>query len=342
LKNSYQIITLFCFVIGLFIYPACAVAEDPSKTAEQPVVEQTSESENTVVAKVNGKEIKNSELTQALNTVVAQNPQLRAAMSSEDQMKEFKTQVLQQLVSTELLTQEGKKLKINDLDQQVDETYKNVKANFPNEEDFQKSLEIQNMTEEDLRIEIEKGVRIQNLIDQNVQKDISIPEKDAKAFYDTNKDKFVEKESVKASHILIQVEKDAEKEKDKEAREKIDGLLKRAKKGEDFAALAKENSEDPSAERNSGDLGYFSKGQMVPEFEDAAFALKVGDISDVVKSSFGYHIIKCEDKKPERTVPYEEAQERITQYLENTAVQAKLTEYLETLKQAGNVEILLK
>jgi peptidyl-prolyl cis-trans isomerase C len=329
-------------VIGLFIFPACAVAEDPVKTTEKSDTEQTADTGKMVVAKVNKTEILESDLDQAINTVVAQNPQLQSLMSSDDQMKEFKAQVLQQLISTELLAQEGKKLNIKDLDQQVDEAYKKVKANFPNEEDFQKSLTLQNMTEADLRKEIENSVRIQNLIDQNVKKDVSVSEEETKSFYDKNQDKFIEKESVKASHILVQSDKDTEKEKDEKAREKIDGLLKRAKNGEDFAALAKENSEDPSAERNSGELGYFSKGQMVPEFEDAAFALKVGEISDVVKTPFGYHIIKCEDKKPERTVPYEEAHDKITQYLESAAVQTKIAEYLEILKEEGQVEVMLK
>ena len=104
---------------------------------------------------------------------------------------------------------------------------------------------------------------------------------DAKDFYDKNPDKFKQPETVRASHILIRVDEGRTRPRKKEARAKIDGVLKRAKAGEDFAALAKENSEDGSAAQG-GDLGFFPRGQMVPAFDQAAFALKPGEISDVV------------------------------------------------------------
>ena len=116
-------------------------------------------------------------------------------------------------------------------------------------------------------------------------------EAEAKDFYDKNPDKFKQGEGVRASHILVMANESADEATKKKARAKIDAVLKRVSAGEDFAVLAKENSEDGSKDQG-GDLGFFTKGQMVPAFDEAAFALKPGEISDVVTTQFGYHIIK--------------------------------------------------
>jgi len=341
-------IMVYLFLLaGIFLAPSSLWADDPVKKADGAQQQEKAKTENAVVAKVNGAAIKESELTKNINQVLAQNPQMGAMVSSEDKMKDFRLKVLQDLITTELLSQEGKKLKIKDLDQQVDEEYKKLRSNLPKEEDFQAALKEHNMTEKDLRKDIEKGIRIQKVVNDQVEqikKNVSVSEQDIKAFYNdaANKDKFMQKESVKASHILIKVAKDATKEDDAKAQKKIKELLKRAKKGEDFAKLAKENSEDPTAAQNSGELGYFSTEEMVPEFAKAAFALKPGEISDVVKTSFGYHIIKSEDKKPEQMTPYDEVKDKVAKFLENSAVQSKLLEYVDTLKKSAKIEVLLK
>ena len=341
-------IMVYLFLLaGIFLAPSSLWADDPVKKADGAQQQEKAKTENAVVAKVNGAAIKESELTKNINQVLAQNPQMGAMVSSEDKMKDFRLKVLQDLITTELLSQEGKKLKIKDLDQQVDEEYKKLRSNLPKEEDFQAALKEHNMTEKDLRKDIEKGIRIQKVVNDQVEqikKNVSVSEQDIKAFYNdaANKEKFMQKESVKASHILIKVAKDATKEDDAKAQKKIKELLKRAKKGEDFAKLAKENSEDPTAAQNSGELGYFSTEEMVPEFAKAAFALKPGEISDVVKTSFGYHIIKSEDKKPEQMTPYDEVKDKVAKFLENSAVQSKLLEYVDTLKKSAKIEVLLK
>lgn len=294
---------------------------------------------DTVVAKVNGTEIMNSEIDRALQTAVAQNPQLAAVMASGDQADAFRTNLLDQLIATELLYQEGKKLKIKNMKELVDAQQQELKNRFPNAGDFETALKEQNLTETLLRERIEKGIRIQKLIDENVKDGITVPDQEIKSFYEENKDKFVEQESVKASHILIRVEKESDEAAGQDALKKTEALLKRARAGEDFAALAKENSEDPSAAQNSGDLGYFSKEQMVPEFSEAAFALKVGDISNVVKTPYGYHIIKCEDKKPQRQVPFDEVREDIAQYKQDMAFQTRLSDYIGTLRKSADVSL---
>jgi foldase protein PrsA len=137
------------------------------------------------------------------------------------------------------------------------------------------------MTIDYLRDTIRKDILVSKL-QEKLTADVKVTDEEVATYYGANQDQFI---SVKASHILIE---------DEEAAKKI---LERVKKGENFNELALQNSTDPSAKENKGDLGYFRKGQMVEEFETAAFALKPGEISDLVKTDYGYHIIKVEDKK---------------------------------------------
>lgn len=346
-QHPIRIVVYLFLAIGIYLAPQSLWADDPVKKADSAQQQEKAKTGDAVVAKINGAAIKDSELTKNINQIFAQNPQMAAIASSEDQMKDLRMKVLQDLITTEVLSQEGKKQKIKDLDQQVDETYKKLRASLPKEEDFQAALKEHNITEKDLRKDIEKEVRIQKVVNDQIgeiKKNVSISEQEVQSFYNdpANKDKFMQKESVKASHILIKVAKDATKEDDAKAQKKIKDLLKRAKKGEDFAKLAKENSEDPSAAQNSGELGYFSTEDMVPEFATAAFAMKPGEISDVVKTPFGYHIIKSEDKKPAQMVPYDEVKDKISKFLENSAIQSKLLEYIDSLKNSAKIEVLLK
>lgn len=159
-------------------------------------------------------------------------------------------------------------------DKEVQDEIKRLKSGFSNEDDFNNQM-AQNYnvtTSEDLNRFIEQTLLRYKAIADGVK----VSDKQLEKYYKENKDNYL---TIEASHILVEKKEDAEK------------LLKELKGGADFAKLAKENSKDGSA-LNGGVLGAFGKGQMVPEFEEAAFALKVGEISDVVKTDYGYHIIK--------------------------------------------------
>jgi len=144
-----------------------------------------------------------------------------------------------------------------------------------------------------------------------------------------------------ASHILIKAEQDADKAKTLEAKEKIEMIQKRVKKGDDFAALAKEFSEGPSAPKG-GDLGYFGPGRMVKPFETAAFKMEPGEVSDIVKTRFGYHLIKVMDKKPAKQVTFEEVQDKLQQFLKQQKVQKEVEAYIKQLKESAKIERFLK
>ncbi len=141
---------------------------------------------------------------------------------------------------------------------------------------------------------------------------IKVTEQEVRDYYDVHLENYKVKDQVKARHILFKLEEGADEAQEKKVREKASSVLAKARKGEDFAELAKKYSEGPSKDAG-GDLGYFSKGQMVKPFEDAVFNLKKGEISDLVKTPFGYHIILVEDVKESRTKELGEVREEITE-----------------------------
>jgi peptidyl-prolyl cis-trans isomerase D len=170
-------------------------------------------------------------------------------------------------------------------------------------------------------------------VDQ-VRQQVTVPDADMQAFYQQNIAQYTTPEQLAASHILFRLD---DKEEDA-VRKQAEEVLKRAKAGEDFAALAKQFSEDESNNMNGGSLGEFGRGTMVPEFDQAAFALKSGEISDLVKTAFGFHIIKVERNQPASTRPLDEVRAEIEDQLKWQQAQAQAETTAKTL--AGQVKSL--
>ncbi len=196
------------------------------------------------------------------------------------------------------------------------------------------------ISEADVKTQIERGMLIQELIDTQIAEKVVIPEKEVKGYYDSHPDSFKQPEQVRASHILMKIDPQADASQKAAGRKKLEELRQRLVKGEDFVSLAREFSEGPSSVKG-GDLGYFGRGQMVKPFEDAAFALNVGELSDVVETRFGYHLIKVTGKKPETVVAYADIKERLQQYLKDEKVQQEVSAYVEDLKTKAKVERFL-
>ena len=168
-----------------------------------------------------------------------------------------------------------------------------------------------------------------------VKKSITLNEKDVKSYYDNNAAKFAEKEERRASHILINASKDMPAAERKKAREQADALLAQVRKTPaSFADVAKKNSQDPGSAANGGDLNYFAKGAMVKPFEDAVFAMKTGDISDVVESDFGFHIIKLTEIKGGKQRSFEELKATIEADLKTQEAQKKFPEMADSFTNA--------
>lgn len=288
-----------------------------------------------VVARVNGTAIDALELRRAKKVL------LRGQTAPAEQQAALDKQALEQLISAELLHQAAAKLELADLDKQIDAKVAQGKARFKDEPEFAKAIKDLEMDEKDLREYTRRDLLISRFVETTFVSKVSVSEAEIRSFYDKNLDKFKRDETVKASHILIGADNTASADDKKKAREKAEKLRKELAGGADFATLAKGNSTCPSSQQG-GDLGFFGKGQMVPPFEKAALALKPGEISDVVETQFGYHIIKLTERKPAATTDYGEVKAKIEEFLKGQKVNEAIQKYLADARKTAKIEILLK
>ena len=291
------------------------------------------------VAVVNGVNIASKDFNQALNYYLQMVAQ-RGQQIPESQMPEIKNAILENLIITELLFQESKQKGIQVNAEDVTKQLQSIKQQVPSEAEFKKLLGENQITESDLRLQIERDMAIQQLINKEVAQKVMISDEESKTYYDTHPQSFVQPEQVRASHILIKVDADATEAQKTEARKKITAIQQKLKKGEDFASLAENYSEDTTSKKG-GDLGYFGRGQMVEPFEEAAFSLKPNEISDIVETQYGYHLIKVVDKKPEAKLTYAEVKDRLDQYLKQQKLQSAEKLYIDNLRKNAAVEKFL-
>lgn len=289
------------------------------------------------VATVNGVIIGEKELSQELAMLKQQMAGRVSAEQLGSMEPMLKQQAVANLVNRALLTEAAKNEDIAISDDQVDAKYEEIRANFPDEETFIAQLSRSNMTVDEFRVEVERGMKLEELVNIKTA-DISAPTaEEAKEFYASNSDRFTTPERVRASHILITVaETDTEITREQK-KAKIDDLHAQLVAGADLAALAMANSDCPSKDKG-GDLGFFGRGQMVKPFEDAAYALDVGQISPVVETQFGYHVIKVTEKEEAGTTDFSEVEASIIDYLADMKKQDEMNTYMTSLRDASSIE----
>jgi peptidyl-prolyl cis-trans isomerase C len=289
-----------------------------------------------VVARVNGEPVKKDEFEQMLKTMERQAGQPIPA----ERRDEIIRNALDQMITYKVLSHESRNRGIKVEDADIEAKLADIKKQFPTEAAFQQALKDRNMTVEKVREDARVDLSVTRLMDAEVATVPGPSDAEAKDFYDKNPDKFKEPEQVRASHILVRVDEKADAATKKRARAEIDSVLKQIRSGGDFAKLAQEHSQDGSAAQG-GDLDYFPRGKMVEPFNKVAFELKPGQVSDVVQTQFGYHIIKVVDHKDGRTVPFEEAQPRIKDYLTGQKKQQHADAFIDGLKKKFKVEVLI-
>lgn len=288
-------------------------------------------------ALVNGVDISNEDVNRQMFALEQHFLSTQGTAIRPDMVPELRNKILDELIDKELLYQESLKKGIEIEETTVDERMNMLKGRFPNEETFQDEMNQMNLSEATLRSQIKKDLTVQKLVEKEILVKVTVSDEDSKSFYDSRPDLFKEPEKVRASHILLRLEEDTDPIAKEKQREKLEGVKKRIGKGEDFASLAKEFSQCPSAEKG-GDLGYFERGKMVKPFEDAAFSMKQGELSDIVESPFGFHLIKLTDRSEARTVSYDESKERIKQHLQRVKFSEEKDVYVSDLKRKGKVE----
>ena len=295
-----------------------------------------------VVATVNGKEIsvKQYETNLALYKQSIESMYGTSIWDTEVEKgvkykDKFKDLMLDQIIDMEIIYEQAKKDNLLPSEKEVNDSYKELKSSIDADEEYKKSLEKIGVTDEFLKEQQEQDLALQKFKD-SFDKETKVSDEEIQKYYDANEKDFY-KDEVKASHILISTVDESgnalSDAKKKEAKAKAEEVLKKVKAGEEFATLAKEYSDDKGSGSQGGDLGFFGKGVMVQEFEEAVYALKIGEVSEIVESQFGYHIIKLTDKVDEQQ-PVSEVEESI----KTTLLNDKYIQAIEKLRKEAKVE----
>lgn len=246
--------------------------------------------------------------------------------SDNDYAGYYKAQIINGLVETELMVQDAKNKGIEVSDDDIASFKQDlIDQTYGSEENFQSYLDEYNISDDMVNRMIEEKLYYDQYLDK-IKEDITV---DPETYYNENSDQFDVADQVKARHILVDDEDTAK------------DIIKQLDDGADFAELAKEYSTDTATAQDGGELGYFTADQMITEFSDAAFALEPGQYTEEpVKTTYGYHIILCEDKKAAHHQTYDEVKDDLTEQLTNQQVQSKYYELMEQLRSDATIEYL--
>jgi peptidyl-prolyl cis-trans isomerase C len=321
--------------------PASTQPAGPNAPVQaKPVPEQLP----ATIARVNGEAINKDEFERAVKSLEARAGQAVPA----DKRAEVLRGLLNQMIAYKLLLQESKSLRVNVTDADVDARLKQIQGQFPNEQAFTKALGDQGVNVQQLKNDQKQQLLVAKVLDTQVAPKVSVSDNDVEDFYTKNPDQFKEPENAHLQHILIGTPPNADAAVKGKAKAEATAILKQIKAGADFQKLAKEKSQDRGSAPNGGDLppiargGQVSGGGMVPqEFVDAAFKLKPGQVSPVVETQAGFHIIKMVEHRDGRVIPLQEVKPQITQSLKEQQGNQKTEAYIESLKAKSKIEILI-
>jgi peptidyl-prolyl cis-trans isomerase C len=287
-----------------------------------------------VLARINGEPVTKVDFDRFIKNLEA----TRGPIPQERRHEIYRA-ALDQLITYNVMKQEATSRKVEIADADLESRVQQMQGKMTAEQ-FNKALAERDTSATQLRTDTRRDMMIRKMMEGEAASVAEATEPEAKDFYDKNPDKFKQGELLRASHILVKADEQADEATKKQARAKIDDILERVRAGEDFAKLARENSDDGSKDQG-GDLGFFRRGQMVPPFDQAAFALQPGEISDVVTTQFGYHIIKSVERKDAQVVPYDKVQPQILKFLSDKKKQDRVNAFIEELKQRAKIEVLV-
>ncbi len=312
--------------------PSHAVIADPDAKSDTKEAVQT-EPERVIVARVNGQPIYRDQLEKRIRNSMRQ---VRGfGFSKKEQALVTRASLeraLDEEIAAELFYQEGKKLEIPDAAERIAKEVARIKASLTDEQKKKISDDdIQEYAER--RFYIHQYMAFKDLINPQV------PEEEVRAYYERTKQGYVSKETaVSVRHILVSLGKDASEEERKQAREKIEQARALLREGKDFVEVVKQFSEDASA-YSGGLLGYIKPGYMPPEFDQVAFSLKPGEISDIVETKYGYHLLKVLDIRPKGTIKsYESLRDFFARYLSDELKIRKAPAHAKELREQANIE----
>jgi parvulin-like peptidyl-prolyl isomerase len=306
-----------------------------SVLAADPVPATTTASAPAVVT-VNGKTLSTGDLqkeSQALMAQVARQARPEQGMPSEAQIRQ---QALVNMVNKQLLLQAVAERKIKVGDDEIKKTIDDVMKNVPPGQTLEDVLKHAGLDQKEFTQQITDSLSIQKLIAEET-KVIVVTDEDAGKYYTDHPEIFKRGETVSARHILIMFAPGDDDAKKAEKKKKLSDIRDRIVKGEDFAKVCAETSEDPGSKNNGGLYENFPRGQMVPPFDNAAFTQKIGEIGPVIETSFGYHIIKVEKHSDGSAAPLAEVKDRLKTFLDGQKKQEFVTKYIKGLHDSAKI-----
>jgi foldase protein PrsA len=249
---------------------------------------------------------------------------------SADELKKYVDQNARLMADRKLILAEAEAAGIAAPPDQIEQILEAQAAKTGGMDQYTKLLADNEITLDHVRQSIKFELIIQSFLENVLGKDVEITDDEINTMYSVEK-------SASVRHILLLTQGKSEEEKPA-IRKKMEAILARAKSGQDFAALAKEHTEDPGSKENGGLYEDFSRGTMVKPFEDAAFSVPVGEISDIVETEYGYHILKVENRKKE-TRPLDEVRTELREQIKNTKINQKFLIYMNDLRQQKNLTV---
>lgn len=294
--------------------------------------------EDSMIAKVNGTPITSAQVEQELSNIIAQYQNSVPPEQLQELQPKLRTQALENLINTQLLFREADRKGINPSSDEINNELNGIISRFPSPEAFQQQMTKVGISREQMLKDIEQQLKVNALVKEAlVGVQTTVTDEEVSQFYQGNSDSFQSPEQVRAQHILLKINPNDAPEIKSQKRLELAGLSGKIENGADFSKIAGEQSECPSKQQG-GDLGFFERGRMVKPFEEAAFTLKVGEVSDIVETQFGYHLIKVTERKEARTVPLEEARDQIAKHLKNTKEQQAVSSFIGTLREKAEIE----
>lgn len=320
-----------CFVRLLLILLMLSMLFSCSKDEEIPETE--------MVAKVNSTPVMRLDYEKNLQALVKRYIDTHPyAKMKQDEFEEAKKLALRQTIERELLYQEALRRNYRLTQAEIENQLQRIRQRFPNEEEFNRFIQSSGKSlNEFIRDVVQKDLLINKLIMTEVTNRIMITPSELELAYQEAKDA---PEMVRASHIVFVVREDDSPDMVEEKKKKLEEIRERALKGEDFAQLAREFSQGPAAP-NGGDVGFFAYDDMVPPFSEAAFSLDVGELSEVIKTRYGFHLIKVTDKKEPHTVPFQEIKGELEEELRRNKGNELTKTLIDRLRAQAQIELII-
>lgn len=329
----------------------CKEEETPATTAEPEAINLTeapdlfteplqpnplAPSPTDVVATVEGKDITHGEVMQAVQMTMSQLSRQVPPQQLSQMYGQVYKNMTDTLIANILLNNAAEASSLAVSDAELDEEVATIKDGAPEGQSLEDALAANDVDFTEWKENLRSQMLVSKLVEEKTASVADATAVEAATFYQENLDSFKTPESVSASHILISFTPEDTDETKAEKKAKITELKAQISAGASFETMASENSDCPSSQRG-GDLGSFSRGQMVPEFEEVAFSIEPGIVSDIVETQFGYHLIKVSDHQAEGTRSLSEVSEQLIEYLTGQKKQEALVAYIETLREGADV-----